>query len=401
MRRKSKNRKDLVKAFVLATTVFLAGRLATAAEWKVDTVDTGGPGKYASMKADKNGNLHMAYVLDIDGHPLMYAFWDHALDRWFTMKVAGNASFCTLALDSHQRPHISYADHGTGPGAKLRYVRWDGASDWKVTPVSPAGDATVAYYTSIALDAKDNPSFSYYDYAGPGSAGFTLRLRSVTWNGKFWEVQTVDRDGGSGKFNSIAVDSSGRPRIAYANVKWENSGLRYAEWNGQEWKTESLEGVGTGAAALANPTYAVSMVVDTSDVPHIVYTDVLHRQIKYATRRNGRWQIEIVDAVKRDSYPDRDGLALDADGNPYVSYFDPGDGSFKVAHRSDGRWYVELLTKDYSGFTSSVQIDNGMLWVAFGDEQGGSLKVARRPLQEMKTIPVPPPGPTAAKGTAK
>src|SRR6266481_6443547 len=127
------------------------------------------------------------------------------------MVVAQNASYCTLALDSKQRPHISFADFGTGKGARLRYARWDGSA-WKIDAVSPRSDAGAGYYTSIALDAQDRPYFSYYDYLAPDGS-FMLRLRSVysgVSEGKsYWGVQVVDQQGGSGKFNSLAIDSKG------------------------------------------------------------------------------------------------------------------------------------------------------------------------------------------------
>jgi hypothetical protein len=385
---------------VLASTLTLAATISfpaalSAGEWKIETVDQSGSGRFTSMKIDAAGNVHLAYIPEGDGRPLKYAFWDHALDRWFTMKIASNASFCSLALDSKQRPHISYADDGTGKGAKLRYIYWQGDGQWKAQPVSPIGDSIVAYYTSIALDAKDNPSFSYYDYGGPGDTGFTLRLRSVFWNGQFWEVHMVDREQGSGKFNSMAIDSSGRPQIAYANVKAESSGLRYATWSGSKWKTEILEG-----AQGVLPVYAVSMILDKQDNPHIAYTDVAHRLVKYATRKNGQWQMEVVDAVLKESYPDRNGIALDSQGNPYISFYDPVRGAFKVAFRKKGKWYSEVLAENFAGFTSSLAIHDGVIWAAFADDGAGALKVAHRSLDELG-VSASVPQVSAAKTGAK
>jgi hypothetical protein len=354
----------------------------SAAEWKIETVDQTGSGRFTSMKIDKSGNVHVAYIPDGDPHPLRYAFWDHTVNRWFTMTIAQNASFCTLVLDSKQRPHISYANFGTGKGAKLRYVHWQGETSWDDKPISPAGDSVVGYFTSIALDANDVPSFSYYDYEGPAGSGFMLRLRSVFWNGKYWEVRMVDRSSGSGKFNSIGLDSKGRPMIAYANVKAETSSLRFASWDGDAWKTETLEGIHG-----SQTTYSVSMVVDKNDNPHITYSDVDGRLVKYATRRNGQWLIQTVDRVARVGYPDRNGIALDEQGNVYMSYYDSGDGVLKVAWTRNGKWYIETLARDYAGFTSSVQVQDGMLWVSFADDSTGSMKVAHRQLE----IPVPAP----------
>jgi hypothetical protein len=377
MRATLKTHKVLAKTAALFTAAIFVVGISAGAEWKIDTVDQSGSGQYASIKIDQKGNVHAAYVPDVHGHPLKYAFWDHTLDRWFSMNVAGVASFCTLVLDSKQRPNISYADHGTGKGAKLRYVVWSGGAEWTNRPVSPNNDAVVAYYTSVALDKEDKPYFSYYDYEGPAGIGFLLRLRSVFWTGKYWEVHMVDRQSGSGKFNDIAIDSTGRPHIAYGNVKAETSGLRYGIWDGEKWKTEILEG-----ADGPRPTMSVAFVLDKKDIPHITYSDAEHNLIKYATKRNGQWVLEVVDAVRRVAYPDRNGIALDENGNPHMSYYDSGDGLLKVASRRDGKWYREVLARDYAGFTSSMQIHDGVIWVAFADDGAAAFKVARRRLVE-------------------
>jgi hypothetical protein len=371
----SKNRRFCAKTIAFsAALLFVAGN-SSGADWKVETVDQTGSGRFTSMKIDKNGNVHVAYVPEVDPHPLRYAFWDHTINKWFTMTVAKYASFCTLTLDSKQRPHISYATHGTGKGAKLRYVYWDGGASWVDKAISPSGDSVVGYYTSIAMDANDVPSFSYYDYEGASGAGFTLRLRSVFWNGKYWEVRMVDHQMGSGKFNSMAIDSKGHPMIAYANVKAENSSLRFAEWDGNEWHTEILEGI-----TRPQPFQSVSIVLDKNDNPHIAYSDVEGRQVKYASRRNGKWVLQVVDSVGNVAYPDRYGIAVDDEGNVYMSYYDLGEGSLKIASSRNGKWYGETLANGYAGFTSSLQVRDGMLWVAFADDSNGALKVAHRPL---------------------
>jgi hypothetical protein len=370
-----KSRKTIRNAVGLGAAAVFCVQIAVAGEWTVETVDQSGSGRFASMKIDRKGNVHIAYIPEEERHPLKYAFWDHALQRWFTMQIAQYASFCSLTLDSNQRPHISYADHGSGKGAKLRYIYWPGGADWKSQPVSPAGDGVVAYYTSIALDARDKPVFSYYDYEGPGGVGFLLRLRTVVWADNYWEVQMVDRGSGSGKFNSIALDSAGHPQIAYANVKAETSGLRYARWTGSSWETEILEG-----QLGPTPVYSVAMALDANDKPHIAYTDVDKRVVKYATRLNGDWQLETIDSIRKEGYPDRHGITLDEAGNPYISYYDAGDGVLKVAWRNRGKWRTETVARDYQGFTGSLAIHDGVLWVAFADDPGGGLKVARRKL---------------------
>jgi hypothetical protein len=360
---------------MLAFAALFSPANVRAAEWRVDTVDTSGNAQFTSMQIDKNGNVHVAYVPDVDGHPLKYAYWDRAAKKWFTMGVTQIASFATLTLDSKQRPHISFADHGTGKGARLRHAAWDGSS-WKITPINIQPGTVVGYYTGIGLDAKDNPFFSFYDYADRNEA-FRLRLRAVSLVTDHWEARTVDAQGGSGKFNSLAVDSAGRPQIAYANVKYESSGLRYASWNGETWKKEILEGDGT-----PTPVYSVAMVLDSHDIPHITYSLVQNGAVKYATKIGGRWVTQVVDSIKGVAYPDRNGIALDSKGNPHISYYDSKAGVLKVAHAERGRWLVETLDENSTGFTSSVAIFDDTIWVAYSDETNAALKVAHRSLTE-------------------
>ena len=349
-----------------------------AAQWTIESVDRTGPGYYTSLKADRSGDLHAAYIPEVPGHPLKYAFWDKLVKRWFTMDVASNASFCTLVLDSKDHPHISYADFGSGLGTRIKYASWDGS--WKVEPIDVHPGGSIAYFTSIAFDAHDNPVLTYYDYAD-SQMNNVLHLGSVFWRGHYWEERTVDRTPGSGKFNSLAIDSTGKPVIAYANVSYQTDSLRFATWSGNAWHVEIIEG-----AAEPFPTYSVAMVLDKKDNPHIVYTDLVHRLIKYATRRNGKWETEAVDSYMNVAagmgYWDRNGITVDDQGNPYISYFDKGAGVLKVAHRVNGRWYREIVDNNMAGMTSSLAIADGMLWVSYAGLYDGSFKVASRPLDE-------------------
>lgn len=360
-------------AIFMAAAAIGSGR---AAEWTIQSVDACGAGYYSSMKVDSQGNLHAAYVCEVSDRPLKYAFWDHIVKRWFTMQVAKGASFSTLVLDSKEHPHISFADWGSGPGCKLRHAAWDGG--WKVDPINVHPGAAIAYYTSMAFDQKDNPIFTYYHYADQANS-FVLQLGSVFWEGSYWGVSKVDRTRGSGKFNSVAIDSKGHPVIAYANVSAETESLRYATWDGKRWNVEFIEG-STGPV----PIYSVSMVLDRKDVPHIAYTQLGPRVVKYATRVNGQWQIEAVDsyvaAADGDGYWDRDGIVLGPQGDPYVSYFDKGLGELKIAHRIQGKWKVEVVDGNMSGMMSSLAVTDGALWVSYAAIFDGAFKVAHRPL---------------------
>ncbi len=360
---------------IAATGLFLVfavlgwGAPLVSAGWHIETADAIGGGKFSSLRIDKFGNGHVAYY-DESRHELNYGFWDHKLNKWFTTTLDDNVGgFCSLALDSKQYPHISYLEYGHG---KIKYIRWDGSSWHKQTLEIKAKN--ISFYTSIALDANDNPHISYYEYWGTGE-NYELALRTIGWTGDHWEVMTIDATPGSGKFNSMATASTGLSQIAYANVKSENAGLRYAAWNGTSWTVTVLEGV-----AEPHPVYSVALVLDDRDAPHIAFTDLTDNIVKYATRNAGKWEIQSIDSVAEPAYPDRNGIAVDSERNPYVSYFDARTGVLKLAHRTNGKWTSEVVDENFNGFTSSLQIAQGRIWLTYSDESGQRLRFAYRSL---------------------
>lgn len=358
--------------------LLLAGCLTAtlqAVEWRLGTADPDGSDKFSSLRIDSYGNAHVSYV-DDSQLLLKYSFWDHSLNKWFTTTLDKSRGYCSLALDSKQHPHISYLPYGEG---QLKYAHWNGSAwDKEIIRINAK---VIDYYTSITVDSNDNPRISYYEYWSTGE-DYSLHLRNVAWNGQYWQVSTVDSTPGSGKFNSIATDSAGNPHIAYANVKSENASLRYASWNGRSWDDEVLEGGGVSGYS----AFSVALALDKEGNPHIAYTDATNQLVKYATHRGGSWQIQVVDSLAEVAYPDRNGIAVDAQGRPYISYYDGGRGVLKVAHRQDQRWVYEIVDQNFAGFTSSIQIDRGGIWVAYSDATGGGIKWARRPIDQ--TVPV-------------
>jgi hypothetical protein len=364
--------------FAAAILVCTAGGME-AANWRIDMVDQSGTGQFTSLKVDSEGNAHMAYVIDDNRAALKYAFLDHRLQRWFTMKVAEGASFPSLVLDSKQRPHISWADAGTVPGCKLRYAYWDGTSAWKQEAI-PLPAETVAYYTSLAMDAHDNPSISYYEYDGPRGTDKRVRMRVVIWNGRNWVNTLVDGSNQSGKFSSLAVDARGFLHLAYANVNAGTAGMRYGLWDGSSWKLEVVDAYEQVHAYVGQGAY---IVLDKAGDPHISYLNVSYPSVRYAVRKDGHWTIQVVDRMERAGYPDRNALALDNQDRPYLAYYDAGLGLLRFAHREGTNWLAETVDGNGSGYTSSLQVDNDTVWISYADTGSGGVKVARAALTDV------------------
>jgi hypothetical protein len=339
--------------------------IAAESPWRIETADPAGGGRYSSMRIDREGNLHVAYV-DEATYTLHYGFRDAKLNKWFTTVIDRSSGFSSLALDSQQRPHISYIDYGH---AQLKYAHWrDGVWEKQAVQIR-AKD--ISYYTSIALP-NDLPCITYYEYWGSGE-DYRLNLRNVWLKSDHWELRTIDTDPGSGKFNALALDSTGNPHAAYGNVKSENASVRYARWDGQTWKKNVIEGLGISGYV----AWSVQLAMGPGDVPHITFTDAGNRLIKYATIQNGQWRVEVIARVASAAYPDRNGIAVDDVGKVYISYYDSGVGTLNMAYRSAGRWISEVVDSDLAGFTSSLQLASGGIWITYADEHG-ALKAAWR-----------------------
>lgn len=351
------------------------------ADWKIEDIDSTGAGHFSSLHFDKDGNAHVSYIVDDSGHLLKYAFWDHVREKWFTMSIDAGAAFCSLTLDSHQRPHISYNDYGTDSGSRLKYAHWDGAA-WKKETI-PLNSDIIAYYTSIALDQNDRPSISFYEYRGVKGSDLRIRLRVVFWNGKYWEVRTVDGAEGSGKFNSMAADSHGRLQLAYANVDALQAGARFATWGGNVWKTEVVDDMASNHGHTVG--YSMAMALDKTGAPHLSYWDINVPLVKYATFANGRWITEVVDVAARPESNDRNSIAVDEVGHPYMSYCT--GGQLRLAYKQGTRWGVEIVDRGIASFTSSLQIDHGAVWITYGDDSNHQLKVAYRTIGTLSASP--------------
>ena len=119
------------------------------------------------------------------------------------------SQYTSIALDSGDKPHISYADITLWDEmGDLKYVHWTG-SGWWIETVDSAGDIRD---NSIAL--KWSPHISYYDATNDD-------LKYARWTGSTWSIETVDSAGLVGRHNSIALDSGDKPHISYAQALWD------------------------------------------------------------------------------------------------------------------------------------------------------------------------------------
>jgi len=271
----------------------------TGTEWNFEEVDTGAV-RDCSLALDSHDRPHISYSRITFGfpptYPLLYTYrtdtgWQPLAETVDARDVIG----ISLALDSHDRPHVSYATLGV---SSLHYTY---RTDMGWLPPEDVDNINVGV-TSLALDSQDIPHISYATLeVGLGSLHYASRA------GTAWAKETVD-PADNVEDCSLALDSHDRPHISYfvgiggffdgigpgADLTMTGM-LKYAHWTGAAWNIQTLDqetitltlpdgvplvagiGIGIGSGKWS------SIALDDDDLPHISYGNLVHSTAVTAT----------------------------------------------------------------------------------------------------------------------
>ena len=351
------------------TQISKAADAAPSSTWQTELVDSV-PGHqvgwFSSLGIDRGGNLHIAYT-DETALMLRYAYRGKNDKKWFALALGPGKGVSSLAVDSDGRPHIAYINAN---GGGLRYVAWDG-KEWHSQLID---NQRIEYFTSIQIDSQNHPKISYYQRLYADSS-YALRLKYAYFDGTTWFTQTVDQRFGTGKFNSLALDTAGNPHIAYSDTNI--FALRYVYWDGSRWLYELPDTSQMNGGVVG---YEASIVVDARGNPYIAYLDATNHRIKYVYRAGNRWVHEIVDRLVGAADLDNVSIKLDNQGQPHIAYYDSGAGHLLYATRTSKGWISEVV--DESGaagmYPSLCFNPDGEPYISYYDVANGVLRIAHR-----------------------
>ncbi len=235
---------------------------------------------------------------------------------------------------------------------------------WYIQTADAAGD--VGWGTSVAVDTSGYPRIAYYDY-GNG------HLKYAAWNGSSWDIQTVDNGRDVGEYPSLALDSSDYPRISYYDSR--NGYLKYAAWTGSGWAIQTVD-------TTHDSGWGTSLALDESGDPHISYGYAPGSSppsvLNYAAWAGSTWRIETVDPSV--DVGDYTSIALDTSRNPHISYYDSDTGRLRYARWTGSTWIIETAdSSPYVGEYSSLALDaSDGARISYHDGFYGRLKYAAR-----------------------
>jgi len=320
--------------------------------------------------------------------------------------------YSSLAIDSSDRPHISYYDETNGD---LKYARWDG-SNWQIEVVDGTG-TDVGMHTSIAIDSNDNPHITYSDETNGD-------LKYARFDGNNWFNEIIDNDTGAMGPSTIAIDSNDYPHIAYVRHAFS---LHYSKWNGSGWENQYLRPSVGGRPSicvdsnnlphivyysnkidnLINYTYWdgttwiddnidqqdllggwPSLILDDDERPHISYYDKTNKQLKYAFNLSTQWDIEVVDNINK-TYPCTS-IALDSNSNPHISYSKSRDEYLTLARLDGDSWVIQKWdANEDTGQYTDITIDPlGFIHISYYDSFNSDLKYLRIDPPSAPTEPI-------------
>jgi hypothetical protein len=361
---------DGLQALLIGLICFLVYGPTTSGQsaWHVEVVDdghNGNVGMFNSFAIDNRGNFHVCYY-DESHDALLYAYRGVRDKQWFIMQVDKQAGqFTSLAVDSHDHPHLAYNSRNlTG----LHYAYWDGTR-WQTQIID---HERTNHFTSLQVDAQGYPHISYYQEENPDRT-YALHLKYTYFDGKAWYIETVSRKFATGKFNSIALDASGHPHIAYSIVA--DGDLGYVFWDGSHWVFQIPDSRRTHNDYVGQGN---SIAIDSKGYPQIAYFDLNNRAIKYARWTTLGWQIEFIDRVVGNLVQaDHLSLKIDRHDQPHVAYYDSGMGTLKYAERDDKGWHSETVDQGNVGEYPSLSLDNqDNPYITYYDAAGGQLRIA-------------------------
>jgi hypothetical protein len=200
-----------------------------------------------------------------------------------------------------------------------------------------------------------------------------------------WVVETVDTAGWAGFQSSLKLSDEDQPRVSYISKIDNYYSLKYASWSGTSWSIDTVEQGQSGISA----GWYNSLQLDSNGRPHIAYDVIQAESVKYAAWNGTQWETKVVDTVEYGATGGHGftSLALDAQNQPLVSYGGNnvdvfGDVDLNLARWNGSSWDIETVDdNDRSGFNSSISMDSQgnphIVYTAYDDSYNAELRYAR------------------------
>ena len=240
-----------------------------------------------------------------------------------------------LAVASDGTVWIAYRDDSN---TSLRYATRAASGEWD-TGIGGSGSGAspdVGQWSSIALDAEENPVISYYD-----AGAETLRVSHYTGSG--FSAEVVD-EGGVGTYSDLLI-ADGVEYIAYYDAT--NGDLKLAVGTEGSYTVEVVDSEGDvgkwPSIGLQDGTF------------YIAYQDTENNDLLMATGTPGSWTTELVDDS---DYRGADNELVFIGGAPAVYTFDGYNNDLLLAEQTPDAWQIGKVAGDDAALGFHIEAVN-------------------------------------------
>ncbi|MGD8856067.1 MAG: hypothetical protein PVG33_07045, partial [Chloroflexota bacterium] len=237
------------------------------ASWTVHELARGATGGLGSAVAANSDQEPRVVYLDDQADQLMYAARQDGGWSTSVITIAWSNFSADLVIDDTDRPHLCL-----GRGVEVRYGHQDG-DQWTFE--------TVGGWDGGCQVALDSTGRAHMAYIGQGQVRYAARAAEG------WDVHGL---GGQDEMVSMALDKTDRPHLVYFDISDDPDheyALMHTVLTGSGWITDVVD-----SGAWVN---AASLIIDENDDMHIAYFYKQDEcQLRYATWRDAKWQIETV-----------------------------------------------------------------------------------------------------------
>ena len=283
-----------------------------------------------------------------------------ASGTWNSTQIDTNIEWNSIAIDSSENIHIAYYQNENSAAdiPDLKYAYRD-STGWHYETLLSHTQGS-GRFVSLALDSSGNPHIAYYQ-----STPDTLWYAYKDMTG--WHFFAISNNTDASNINLALYNDL--PRISYYENTEER--IKYMYYNGTDWFTESVTSMWIYG-------HYNSLALNSNGQPRISYIEYNPITdtgiLKYAKRSpTGTWQISTVDDSGNVGW--WNSIATDSLGNPYISY-NVYDGALKFAYWKDNQWIIETVDSSMS-LASKILLDSsGNPRIVYQDYISGNMKYA-------------------------
>lgn len=364
----------MLKSLCLAVSMAIGLQAQENHHWYYYTVDTAQIKGYSEIAFDGKGDIKVAYRRT-------YELWYGELEghRFKIQKAdtgAGADSKLAFALDKSGRPHILYQD---AMYQSLYMASFDGQR-WNHRLFDRQRLSTVDFYHMDLVADDEGGLHAIYTKNLEGHN--TLFYSHVDKDGKAGDSAFVNPVPLNGKWNSMTLDSQGRPVMAFfrhtgevIQVAYPDSGTRKIQIVGADWPKQPQG-------------FYVSIKRDTGETYYMAYRYRPAKELRLLRGRpGGAWTDELVDSsLSTTLFNSPSVLGMGKGGVPFVAYprIASEDGAkadtcrLLLAYKKDNAWIREVV--DSAGivgeFISMAMSPEGLPAISYLDRTNRRLRVA-------------------------